>query len=249
MTSSLHGLQQVVIDTAAGPLPLDETRNAVRDRAAVIVVHEALGVNDHLRDVLVRFGAAGFHAVAPHLYHRHHEGAITYGDYDTIFAQLGAMRDSEVIDDIDATVDHLSAQGWSPEQIAVVGFNVGARVTFLVARERSLGSAVGFYGGGIVTPPERLCEALPSLIEPSGVTPVRTPWLGIYGEADHSMPDGDVGTLEMALTGQPARIALYPEAGHSFHSDARPDFYSAPAARAAWADAMEWLDEHLALRP
>ena len=39
-------------------------------KGAVIVIQEAFGVNDHIQDVTRRFAAAGYHAVAPAMFHR-----------------------------------------------------------------------------------------------------------------------------------------------------------------------------------
>ena len=60
------------------------------------------------------------------------------------------ISDDGILADVDATVAHLEAAGSAAEQIGIVGFCFGGRVTFLVAAAGSLGAAVGFYGGGIV---------------------------------------------------------------------------------------------------
>ena len=39
-------------------------------RGAVVVIQEAFGVNPHIEDVTRRFAAAGYHAVAPDMFHR-----------------------------------------------------------------------------------------------------------------------------------------------------------------------------------
>jgi carboxymethylenebutenolidase len=238
-------LRHFTIDTPDGAMSVHECRNKVRDRAAVIVLHEALGATDHLLDIVSRLGAVGYHAVAPELYHRGGVTTIAEGDYDAIYAQLAAVDDTTFLVDLDATIGYLIGAGFRPPGIGAVGFNIGARVSFLLALSRTIGAAVGFYGSGIVTAPSRLAARLPSLIERA--SELRTPWLGLYGEQDHTVPLADIEQLEAALAGHDAAVIRYPDAGHAFHSDARPQYYVAPAARDAWRCTLEWFESRLAL--
>lgn len=56
--------QSHTLDTPAGAMRLYEARPEGEARAAVIVIQEAFGVNEHIEDVTRRFAAEGFHAVA-----------------------------------------------------------------------------------------------------------------------------------------------------------------------------------------
>ena len=49
-------------------------------RGAVIVLQEAFGVNEHIRDICDRFAAAGYVAAAPHLFHRSGDPELGYDD-------------------------------------------------------------------------------------------------------------------------------------------------------------------------
>jgi len=142
-----------------------------------------------------------------------------------------------------AALDHLRAAGWADRQIGIVGFCMGGRVTFLVAGHEALGAAVGFYGGGIVT---GRTEGMPALLDL--VPDLRTPWLGLFGDADPSIPVEDVERVRDALnTGADVdtSIVRYPDAEHGFHCDAR-DAYHEASATDAWRRTLEWLDTHLA---
>ena len=60
-----------------------------------------------------------------------------------------------------------------------------------------------------------------------------TPWLGLFGDADHGIPVEDVERLRAELTDRaPVETAIvrYPDAEHGFHCDARPS-YSADRRR------------------
>ena len=53
----------VMLDTADGPMEVYEALPEGEARAAVVVVQEAFGVNDHIRDVTRRFASEGYRAV------------------------------------------------------------------------------------------------------------------------------------------------------------------------------------------
>jgi carboxymethylenebutenolidase len=209
---------------------------------AVIVIQEAFGVNDHIRDVTRRFAAAGFRAVAPTMFHRAGGGTAPYDDFSQVIPLFAGVNDDAILADVDATIGHLRDAGFSDTQIGLVGFCFGGRVTFLVATRRKLGAAVGFYGGGIVTTRIPLFQPLIG-----DAAKLATPWLGLFGDADASIPVEDVEQLRATLdreTRVAHEIVRYPEAEHGFHCDVRPA-YDAAAARDAWGRTLEWFGRYV----
>ena len=103
------------------------------------------------------------------------------------------------------------------------------------------GAAVGFYGGGIVT---GRFPQFPPLV--SEVASLQTPWLGLFGDQDASIPVDDVEQLREALRGAKVDtdIVRYADAGHGFHCDQRPDYRPEDAAD-AWRRALDWFASHL----
>jgi carboxymethylenebutenolidase len=232
----------IQLETADGPMPVYEVRPDGA-RAAVIVIQEAFGVNAHIRDVAARLGAEGFHAVAPALFHRTGAPELGYGDFGEVMPHMGALDDEKILTDVDAVLAHLWKAGWQDPSVGIVGFCMGGRVSFLVAARRSLGAAVGFYGGGIVT---SRFPIFPALVEEAPT--LHTPWLGIFGDADASIPVDDVERLRREL--EPAlvdtEIVRYADAGHGFFCDLR-DAYDADAAADAWPRTLTWFRDHLHL--
>jgi carboxymethylenebutenolidase len=231
------------VDTPDGPMPVYAARpEGAEPRGGVIVVQEAFGVNDHIEDVTRRFAAAGYHAMAPHLFHRAGGGTAPYGDFEKVLPLFEGLTDDGILADVDATLARLADQGIAAERAAIVGFCFGGRVTFLVAARRRLGAAVGFYGGGIVTP--RFPQFPPLIGE---VPAMRTPWLGLFGDQDASIPVDDVERLRAELDGAPVghEVVRYASAGHGFHCDVRPE-YEPDAANDAWTRTLDWLGRHLA---
>jgi len=233
--------ESITVSTADGAMELYEARPQGEPRAAAIVVHEAFGLNRHIESITRRLAGEGFHSVAPALFHRAGGGTAPYHDYSKVAPLIAGLSDEKILLDVDATRTHLHGAGWRDWQVAVVGFCMGGRISFLVAARRRLGAAVGFYGGGLVHPRS---PAFPALV---GEAPtLKTPWLGLFGDLDRHIPVEDVELLRKALEGAPvaAEVVRYPDAGHGFFCEERPD-YDPVAAADGWRRTLSWLDDHL----
>ena len=228
------------VSTPDGPMALSVARAAADSNRGVVVVQEAFGVNPHIEDVAGRLASAGYLAVAPHLYHRTGDPVVGYGEYDKLAPHMQALGERGILDDVDAALGFLAEWGVTPARTGIVGFCMGGTVTFLTAVRRSLGAAVTFYGGGVgqgrfgLAP---LVELAPGL---------STPWLGLYGDKDKSIPVADVEALRAAAARAPVDTDLvrYADAGHGFHCDVRADYHEASATD-AWARTLAWFDSHL----
>jgi len=233
----------ITLDTTDGAMPVYEAVPDGTARGAVIVVQEAFGVNDHIEDVTRRFAAAGYLAAAPHLFHRTGSPSYGYDDFTVVIPHMMALTDDGLLDDVGAVLGHLRAAGFDDRQIGIVGFCMGGRVTFLVAGHEALGAGVGFYGGGLV---HGRTESMPALLDL--VPGMRTPWLGLFGDADESIPVEDVERLRDELNSTAdvdTAIVRYADAAHGFHCDVR-ESYDDAAATDGWRRTLEWLDDHLA---
>jgi carboxymethylenebutenolidase len=207
------------VNTPDGQMDLYDVTPETKPSAAVIVIHEAFGVNEHIRDVTRRVAAAGFRAVAPTVFHRAGGGTAPYDDFSKVMPLFRGLTDEGILADVDAIVAYLRQAGFDEQRIGIVGFCFGGRVTFLVATRRRLGAGVGFYGGGIVT--KRMPPFAP-LIGDAGR--LATPWLGLFGDEDAGIPVADVEQLRDArprdegrprdrpLSGRRARLPLRPAA-------------------------------------
>jgi carboxymethylenebutenolidase len=229
------------VDTPDGPMELYEATPDREARSGVVVIQEAFGVNDHIKDVTRRFAGEGYHAVAPALFHRAGGGTASYEDFSTVLPLYEGLTDDGILIDVDAALAHLRARGVADEHIGIVGFCFGGRVTFLVALERALGAAVGFYGGGIV---HGRFPQFPPLIDRAAQ--LRTPWLGLFGDRDQGIPVDDVEALRAASSeaAVDTEIVRYADAEHGFHCDVRPA-YNPEAAADAWGRTLAWFDAHL----
>jgi carboxymethylenebutenolidase len=132
---------------------------------------------------------------------------------------------------------------WTDE--AAKGDRIGGRITFLAAAERSFGRRRRLLWQRHCHPAQRFADRLPSL--PPAAGRLRTPWLGLFGDLDHTIPVQDVEKLHQELA--PARVATdiirYPDARHAVHCDERRG-YVAAATVDAWARKLDWFETHTA---
>lgn len=221
--------------------PLTSVVPEGRIRGGVIVIQEAFGITDYIVDVCSRFAAAGYHAVAPHLFHRGGDPVLAYDDLKTAMPLLGTLTSAHIDEDVDAAVDALSEASIDSASTAIVGFCMGGTVAFHTAVRRELGAAVSFYGGGV----EKGRFGYPSQLD--AARQLSTPWLGLFGDRDKGIPSERVEELRDALSQVPVgtEIVRYPDAEHGFHCDDRPAVYNEEAAADAWSRTLVWLDTHV----
>lgn len=228
------------VDSAGSEMALYDVEPDGEVRGAVIVIQEAFGITDHIEDVCRRFAKEGYRAVAPHLFHRTGDPVIGYDEMQNVMPHLGALTADGLESDLVATIAYLEGVGFAPEQIGIVGFCMGGSVTFLAAARHALGGAVSFYGGGVAA--GRF--GMPSLLELA--TELKTPWLGLFGDRDQSIPVEQVEQLREAVEQAvvDTDVVRYPDAEHGFHCDARPSYHEV-SAKDAWQRTLDWFGSHV----
>lgn len=236
---------ETMLTTDDGPMGVIEAVPDRRARGGVVVVQDAFGVTPYLADVCRRLAAEGWHAVAPALYHRTATTAVAYDQVDEAVALLGTLDAGAIETDIAACLDHLALAGHGSGRCGVVGFCMGGSVVTHACAWRALGAGIAFYGGGVLE--GRM--GIDPLVDVVGR--LRTPWLGLYGEADPSIPVDHLDALQSALKAAPvdAELVRYPGAQHAFHCDARPQVFDPAAAADAWRRTLAHLDTHIGGAP
>lgn len=173
-------------------------------RPAIIVIHEALGLNGDMREKAQRFADNGYVALAPDL-------LSTRGPKPLCIVRvMRGVKDGggPVMDDLEACRAWLADR---PEvdatRIGVIGFCMGGGLALLFAVHAPVGAAGVFYGN--------VPQSSSSL---DGVCPV----VGGFGGRDRLFGKNG-GRLERHLQAlQVAHdIETYPNAGHSYMSDHR----------------------------
>ena len=203
----------------------------------VVVLHEAFGLTDDIRQQADRLAAAGYVAVAPDLFSN---GGVLRCLRST-FSALTAGR-GVAFEDIEATRSWLAGREDCTGKVGVVGFCMGGGFA-LMAATRGFDVSAPNYG----VLPRDAEEVL------RGACPV----VASYGKRDLALR-GVAGRLEQALTaaGVEHDVKEYPDAGHSFlnRHNAGPLSvlervvglnYHEPSAQDAWDRILRFLDRHL----
>jgi carboxymethylenebutenolidase len=213
---------------------------------AIIVIQEAFGVNRHIQKVCDRFAQEGYVAVSPALFHREHPNPMLgYGDEDAPARNryMGALRDDEIVEDINQTIDYL--QNTYPrtrgQKIGIVGYCVGGRIAYLAATScQGLNAAVVYYGGRILIP----FGDGPAPIDLTNQ--IKVPVMGNFGGQDQNPSPEDVSKIEAALKSVSVTYDFksYPEAGHGFNCDERSSYHEA-SANDAWSRTLSWFEKYV----
>jgi carboxymethylenebutenolidase len=208
---------------------------------ALIVLQEAFGVNDHIRNVADRYSDDGFFVVAPHLFHRSGSPEIPYDNIDQAKDVMATLTEAGLTNDLRATTNFLATLGFTPASIGVVGFCMGGSVALFGATLGIVGAAVSYYGGGIATGRMGLAPLL------DVAENLRSPWLGLFGDLDTGIPVAEVEALREVTDrlNVHTEIVRYAQAGHGFHCDARPAAYNEEATKDADVRVRAFFDANL----
>jgi carboxymethylenebutenolidase len=204
----------------------------------VVVIHDALGLGDDIREQADRLAAAGYLALAPDLY--------SGRGVRCVLATIAASRSGRgsAYEDIEAARQWLIRRDDCTGRVGIIGFCMGGGFAVLSAPRYEFDAASVNYG----EVPEDAVQRL------RGACPV----VASYGGRDR-MLRGRAERLDRALgeLGIPHDVKEYPDAGHSFLNriNAGPilgsllhvahfDHHHA-SAEDAWRRILSFFDEHL----
>ena len=205
--------------------------------AGIVVVMEAFGLNEFVRETCRRFARQGYAACAPDVYHGE---TFAYADRERAIAKIGTLDDDVMMREVGGALDILAKEG--AQRSAIIGFCMGGRAAFLANATHGsrLAAAVSFYGGGIA-PAQPKGPRKPLL---DRVGQLAAPQLLVYGAKDGSIAADEHARLAEALTAANKRytLAVFPDAPHAFATYDR-DSYREAQARAAFRTTFAFLDE------
>jgi carboxymethylenebutenolidase len=194
----------------------------------VIVIQEWWGLTDHIADIVDRFAAEGFVALAPDLY-----GGKTAHDAEEAGRLMSELPVDRAARDLSGAVDYLLGhEAVTSEKVGAVGFCMGGGFVLMLAAQQGekIGAAVPFYGVGPAVPEQY-----------SGV---RAAVLGHYGEQDQMYPAEAAREQEEQIrreSGAEVTFHYYP-AGHAFHNDTNKlGTYDEANAKLAWQRTVDFL--------
>src|SRR5271165_1079801 len=214
---------------------------------AMIVIHEASGVGEHIRDVTNRFAALGYVALAVDLYTRE-GGPPPMDDLAAMMERLFSMSDETALGDLEGAADYLRGREDVTTRVGCIGFCMGGRYTLLFAcASDRLDAAIDCWGGFIdrSTPEERSTATRPT--PPLELAErLSCPLLAAVG-AEDTNPSPALGERlreRAAASGQEVEVDVYEGAGHAFFADYRPTYRPGPAAE-LWGRIVPFLTDQL----
>lgn len=232
----MNDFAQALVDGSPMRMFVARPENFSGARPAVLIMHHKGGIDEFPRDRAARLAQAGYLAAVPDLYHR--------APGKTPDEQLAGLRDPEIIADIAATVDYLTAkENAKTDGLAILGHCMGGRLAFLGASvDRRLRAVVAYYSGNMFkpwgipgpTPFERLGE-------------LHCPVLGFFGNDDKNPSPADVDKLDAELTRLGTRHTFhrYDQAGHAFQNFANPGGFRPGPAEDSWNKTLRFFNEEL----
>jgi carboxymethylenebutenolidase len=194
----------------------------------VVVIHEADGLNDQIKDVTRRLAAAGYVALGVDLFAGRNR-AVCMARY------MGGLLIGSVnrygIDDLKSSLTYLAKlDEVDAQRMGAIGFCMGGGFAIAWACTDSRLKAIApFYA----TNPR-----------PLEVTARLCPVVGSYPENDFTASAGRRLDGELARNGIEHDIKIYPGARHSFFND-RGRAYDRPAADDAWSRVLKFFGEQL----
>lgn len=210
----------------------------------LIVIHEAMGLNDHIKDLTRRFAQRGYIALAPQLYSRIGEPA----EGGQVMEKMFSLRDADAVKDLEAAAARIRQEAGSNGRVGCIGFCSGGRHTLLFATSSTaVDAAVDCWGGFIrrASPDAETTPARPTPVMDLAPN-LHCPLFIVIGEEDKnpSPEDGEELARRLRQAGKPFEFKVYEDAGHAFLADYRPSYREAAAFR-LWEDANAFLDQHL----
>ncbi len=183
--------------------------------AAVILIHEWWGINEHIRDIASRYAREGYACIAPDLFR---------GKTASNPQEASQLMNALPLDDGTETINRAMEEARARFRIAkfgITGYCMGGTFALRAAcLNDTLSASAPFYGD---TPEDEVLAQL------------KVPTLFIAGERDNWITPEKVEALKNAAREHdlPVETVSY-DADHAFFNDTRPEVYNPEAASDAW---------------
>jgi carboxymethylenebutenolidase len=215
------------LNTSHGATTAHVTRPDKNTTAAIILIQEWWGINDHIRDIAGRYANEGFLCVAPDLY----RGKVAR-DPEEASKLMHGLAIEDGLDTIRQAIAE-AKRAYNVQKIGITGYCMGGTFALRAACEISeLAAAAPFYGD---IPEEDVLKQL------------KVPTLFIAGKRDAWINPEKVNQLTEAARKYNLRVEVVTyDADHAFFNDTRPEVYNAEAAADAWRRVLDLFRKHLA---
>jgi carboxymethylenebutenolidase len=193
---------------------------------ALVVIHEYWGLNDWVKEQASKLASEGYEALAIDLY----RGKVA-STPDEAHELMRGVPEDRAARDLHAAYTYLESQpNVKKDRIGSIGWCMGGGYSLDVALAESSLHAVVINYGHLAT-------------DPSSLSKINAPVLGIFGGKDRGITPDDVHKFEQSLkaAGKKVEIHIYPEAGHAFENPNNKEGYRADDAADAWKQTVNFL--------
>jgi carboxymethylenebutenolidase len=212
----LKGGGYVALPEGAGPFP------------GVVVIHEAYGLNDHIRGVTRRFADAGYAALGADLFTGRNR-AICMTRY--MLGQLSGSVNRPGVDDLKAALTYLARlEEVDPQRLGAIGFCMGGGFAIAWACTDSRLKAIAPFYGTNPRPLEVMRRACPVV--------------GSYPGDDFTARAGRALDDVLDRYRIEHDIKVYPGTKHAFFNETR-QAYARDAAEDSWRRVLAFFAKHL----
>ncbi len=219
-------IETLNVNASGGSTTAHVTRPDTDTGAAVLLIHEWWGINDHIRDLASRYANEGYLCIAPDLF----RGKVAKDTKEA--AKL--MDELKIEDGIEMIREAIAEAklAYKVQKTGIIGYCMGGTFALRAACEiDELAAAAPFYGD---IPPEDVLKNL------------KVPTLFIAGKRDAWINPEKVNSLIEAARKYdlPVEVVSY-DADHAFFNDTRPEVYDPEAAADAWRRVLDLFKKHL----
>lgn len=194
----------------------------------VVVIHEAFGLNSHIKDVCGRFATEGYAALGVDLFAGRNRAVCIARMFS---GALAGDLDHYGVPALRQALDLLAAR---PEvdanQIGAIGFCLGGSIVLTWGcTEHRLKAIAPFYG---------------SAPRPRAAIKRLCPVVGSWPAKDFTSKAAGILETELSVAGVPHDLRIYPGAKHAFFNDQWRN-YDPAAADDAWERVLAFFAEHV----
>ncbi len=197
----------------------------------IVIIHEAYGLNENMKDITRRFAVQGYVALAVDLFAGRNRAICMFRFMGNLL--FNALQNN-TITDLKASLTFLSVQpGVDNARLGAVGYCMGGSFAIAWACTDDRLKAIAPYYAGNPRPLEavnRLC-----------------PVVGSYPDHDFTTKQGQKLDVELERYQIPHDIKIYTGTKHSFFNDTSRN-YNESAAQDSWERVLAFFGERLGVK-
>lgn len=195
---------------------------------ALVLIHEAFGLNDDMRSIARRFAEEGYIALAVDLFSGRNQVVCMFR---LISGLLLNSLDHGGVRDLKDALTYLAQQpGVDAGRLGAVGYCLGGSLAIAWSCTDDRLKAIAPYYAMNPRPLDAVARACPVV--------------GSYPEPDFTTKAGRALDAELDKHAVPHDIKIYPDTKHSFFNTGRN--HDAAAAQDSWARVLAFFEQHIA---